>query len=222
MTISKIDPVKNRPSIENEDVEHTTVCARFGELAQRIRGFFEFQEFSPHPLSASFRKRIDALNHRPRHQQNVAFYFAASSAAILRLNSSAVHQWLGSLSSINSAARLRRSASSRLSRPMASNRPIRSLRCSSGSASASVTICSMLMAGDYGTLPRKQGQVSAAECPGSTLVPSVGVGVPPKRTFIDVLSHWRAKSGSGVLESSSRRDASTDARDERAPRIPSA
>ena len=58
------------------------------------------------------------------------------------------------------------------------------------------------------------------QSPGSTLVPSVGAGVPPTRTFgtghsrIALTNSAAARSGS-----SSWRDAKTNARDERATRI---
>ena len=53
---------------------------------------------------------------------------------------------------------------------------------------------------------------------GSTLVPSVGSGVPPKRTFATGREQKKYSSTSDALESSSRRVAETRMRDERAPR----
>ena len=72
-----------------------------------------------------------------------------------------------------------------------------------------------------------------AEIPGSIRVPRVGEGVPPSRTFDDVQSKQELRAcgtrrhvpwggvlpGSSVAESSSPRDAATNARDERATRI---
>ena len=56
--------------------------------------------------------------------------------------------------------------------------------------------------------------------PGSTGVSRVGFGVPPKRTFGGVGFYSRALSESDAQGSSSRRDAETNARDERATRNP--
>ena len=53
---------------------------------------------------------------------------------------------------------------------------------------------------------------------GSTLVPSVGFGVPPKRTSMTCRKQEGHPSTEDALESSCRRDADTDARDERATR----
>ena len=222
VAIREIDPERNGPSIENEDMEQSASFIRFGKLDQSIGRFLQPQKLPPESLATCLRQAVDLLNHRPGDQQRVAFHFAASSASIIRRNSSPLHQWLGSLSSINSAARRRNSASSCLLRPSASNRPIKSLRSCSGKAAASVTICSMLMPADYPRLLRKQGRPKADAAhgfPGSTPVPGVGFGVPPKRTFQDVPFRLRAHFPNHVSQSSSPRDAKTNARDERAPRI---
>ena len=57
------------------------------------------------------------------------------------------------------------------------------------------------------------------EVPGSTLVPSVGFGVPPKRTFFDVdRRRGERASNSHAQGSSRRRDAFANVRDARATR----
>ena len=67
--------------------------------------------------------------------------------------------------------------------------------------------------GEYaGVVERATGNL------GSIRVPRVGVGVPPNRTFLTGREHGEHPSTEGVAESSFRRDAETNARDERATR----
>ena len=59
---------------------------------------------------------------------------------------------------------------------------------------------------------------ASQRAPGSTLVPSVGEGVPRSRTFQDACCRQNAEYDSSVQKSSFWRDAKTNTRDERATR----
>ena len=164
MTIGEIDPLEDGPAVEDEHIQPAAIARRIGKFAEQIRAFFQLEQLLTESVAASFGQRVQLLDHRPGKQQTVALHPAVFSDASLRLNSSPVIQWLGSLSSISPAMRRLNSCSSRLLRPIAMSWPINSLRFASGMDAASATICSMLMLACYAETLRRQ---AATHTPGS-------------------------------------------------------